>query len=98
MRRWQGVSQGEGRVVVLTGDPGIGNRTFPRASRAAPAEPHVSLRYFCSAHHTHSALFPFVGQLERAAQFKRSDTPAEKLAKLDSADAVRHDGPGSTSG
>ena len=84
IRRWRGVSQGEGRVVVLTGDPGIGKSHITLAlQERLQAEPHVSLRYFCSAHHTHSALFPFVGQLERAAQFKRSDTPAEKLAKLE---------------
>ena len=84
IRRWRGVSQGEGRVVVLTGDPGIGKSHITLAlQERLQAEPHVSLRYFCSAHHTHSALFPFVGQLERAAQFKRSDTPAEMLAKLE---------------
>jgi predicted ATPase len=41
------------------------------------------LNYFCSAHHTNSALFPFIGQLERAAGFERSDSPTEKLSKLD---------------
>jgi len=41
------------------------------------------LRYFCSAHHTNSALFPFIGQLEHAAKFERSDSPGEKLSKLE---------------
>jgi len=41
------------------------------------------LRYFCSAHHTNSALFPFIGQLERAAGFERTDSVTEKLSKLD---------------
>src|SRR5262249_58987819 len=46
-------------------------------------EPHIALRYFCSAHHTNSALFPFIGHIERAAGFERSDSPAQKLSKLD---------------
>jgi predicted ATPase len=47
------------------------------------SESHITLRYFCSAHHTNSALFPFISQLERAAGFKHSDSPTEKLSKLD---------------
>ncbi len=47
------------------------------------AEPHITLRYFCSAHHTISALFPFISQLERAALFERSDSPTQKFAKLE---------------
>jgi predicted ATPase/class 3 adenylate cyclase len=84
LRRWRSATQGEGRVVVLTGDPGIGKSHIALAlEERLQAEPHISLRYFCSAHHTNSALFPFVGQLERAARFKRGDSPAEKLAKLE---------------
>jgi len=69
---------------VLTGDPGIGKSHVALAlQERLQAEPHTSLRYFCSAHHTNSALFPFVAQLERAARFKRGDSPAQKLAKLE---------------
>src|SRR6266568_5296836 len=83
LRRWRHATQGEGRVVVLTGEPGIGKSHIALAlQERLQAEPHVRLRYFCSAHHTNSALFPFVGQLERAARFERSDSPTEKLAKL----------------
>jgi class 3 adenylate cyclase/predicted ATPase len=83
LRRWRHATQGEGRVVVLTGEPGIGKSHIALAlQERLEAEPHIRLRYFCSAHHTNSALFPFVGQLERAARFERSDSPAEKLAKL----------------
>ena len=83
-RRWHAATQGEGRVVVLTGDPGIGKSHIALAlQERLQTEPHTSLRYFCSAHHTNSALFPFVGQLERAAGFKRGDSPARKFAKLE---------------
>src|SRR5262245_18646442 len=84
LRRWRSATQGEGRVVVLIGDPGIGKSHIALAlQERLEAEPHASLRYFCSAHHTNSALFPFVGQLERAARFKHGDSHAQKLAKLE---------------
>jgi class 3 adenylate cyclase/tetratricopeptide (TPR) repeat protein len=83
-RRWRDATQGEGRVVVLTGEPGIGKSRIALAfQERLQAEPHIRLRYHCSAHHTNSALFPFIGQLERAARFERGEAPAEKLAKLE---------------
>src|SRR6202171_2366808 len=84
LRRWQHSKHGEGCVVLLTGQPGIGKSHIALAlQEQLQAEPHIRLRYFCSAHHTNSALYPFIGQLERAARFERSDSPAEKFAKLE---------------
>src|SRR6516165_9205997 len=84
LRRWRHATQEEGRVVVLTGEPGIGKSHIALAlEERLQSEPHIALRYFCSAHHTNSALFPFIGQLERAARFERSDSVTEKLSKLD---------------
>jgi predicted ATPase/class 3 adenylate cyclase len=84
LRRWRHAAQGEGCAVVLSGDPGIGKSHIARAlQERLQAEPHIKLRYFCSAHHTNSALFPFISQLERAARYERSDSPAQKLAKLE---------------
>jgi class 3 adenylate cyclase/predicted ATPase len=84
LRRWRQATQEEGRVVTLTGEPGIGKSHIASAlNERLQAESHITLRYFCSEHHTHSALFPFISQLERAAGFKHSDTPHEKLCKLD---------------
>jgi class 3 adenylate cyclase/predicted ATPase len=83
LRRWRQATQDEGRVVVLTGEPGIGKSHIALALDARlQNESHITLRYFCSAHHTHSALSPFINQIERAAGFKHNDPPAEKLAKL----------------
>jgi class 3 adenylate cyclase/tetratricopeptide (TPR) repeat protein len=83
LRRWECATQGEGRVVVLTGEPGIGKSHIALTlAERVQSEPHIRLRYFCSAHHTNSALFPYIGQLEQAAGFMHSDSPAEKLAKL----------------
>ena len=83
-RRWRHATQEEGRVVMLMGEPGIGKSHIARAfDEQLQREPHTTLRYFCSAHHTNSALFPFISQLERTAGFKHSDSPTEKLSKLD---------------
>lgn len=92
-RRWRQAAGGEGWVVTLTGEPGIGKSHIALAlNERLQGEPHITLRYFCSEHHTHSALFPFIGQLERAAGFKRGDSPQEKLSKLDAllAQSSRH--------
>ena len=84
LRRWRQATQEEGRVVVLTGEPGIGKSHIAVAfDERLQSESHTTLHYFCSAHHTHSALFPFINQLERAAGFRHSDSPQEKLSKLD---------------
>lgn len=83
MQRWRRVRQGEGQVVVVTGEPGIGKSHVAMALQAMlRAEPHTRLRYFCSPHHINSVLYPVIGQLERAAGFVPDDAPAEKLAKL----------------
>jgi predicted ATPase/class 3 adenylate cyclase len=84
LRRWQHASHGEGCAVVLTGQPGIGKSHIALAlEERLQAEPHVTVRHFCSAHHINSALYPFIRQLERAARFERSDSPADKFAKLE---------------
>jgi predicted ATPase/class 3 adenylate cyclase len=83
LRRWQDAVQGEGCVVVLTGQPGIGKSHIALALEERLQEQHITVRHYCSAHHTNSALYPFISQLERAARFERGDSPAEKFAKLE---------------
>jgi class 3 adenylate cyclase len=84
VRLWSKAKNGEGQVVSLSGEAGIGKSRLTAALLESIArEPHTRLRYFCSAHHTQSALSPFINQLERAAGFKHSDSPQEKLFKLD---------------
>src|SRR5262245_332596 len=84
LRRWRHATLGEGRVVVLTGEAGIGKSHIAREfDERLHDEAHVTLRYFCSAHHTNTALFPVVAHLEHAAGFKRGDSPAARLSKLE---------------
>ena len=83
IRRWQQAKTGEGRVALISGEPGIGkSRLTVALSEHIWAEPHTRLRYFCSPHHKDSALYPFIAQLERAAGFARDDMVEEKLGKL----------------
>src|SRR5262249_14508478 len=84
LRRWSKAKTGEGQVVLLSGEPGIGKSRLTAAlmERLAP-EPHTRLRYFCSPQHTDSAFYPIISQMERAAGFAHDDTAQAKLDKLD---------------
>ena len=98
LRRWSRAKTGEGQVVLLSGEAGIGKSRLTAAllERLA-SEPHTRLRYFCSPQHTDSALYPIIGQMERAAGLAHDDTPQAKLDKLDAragADLDLHAGRG----
>jgi class 3 adenylate cyclase len=83
LRRWQQQKDGEGRVVLLAGEPGIGKSRLTAALEdRLKDEAHVCLRYFCQPHHQGSALQPVLAQLQHAAGFVRDDTPENKRTKL----------------
>src|ERR1700738_5194915 len=84
LRRWSKAKTGEGQVVLLSGEAGIGKSRLTAALlESVAAEPHTRLRYFCSPQNTDSALYPVISQMERAAGFAHDDTPQAKLDKLD---------------
>src|SRR5947199_2260297 len=69
LRRWATAKTGEGQVVLLSGEAGIGKSRLTAALMERVAtEPHTRLRYFCSPHHTDSALYPIIGQMERGGR------------------------------
>ncbi len=84
LRRWSKAKIGEGQVVLLSGEAGIGKSRLTAALlERLTGEPHTRLRYFCSPQHTDSAFYPIISQMERAARLAHDDTAQAKLDKLD---------------
>jgi class 3 adenylate cyclase/predicted ATPase len=84
MRRWGRAKSGEGSVVLLSGEAGIGKSRLTAALLERFAnESHTRIRSFCSPQHTDSAFYPIIGQMERAAALTRGDSLQTKLDKLD---------------
>lgn len=84
LRRWEQAKTGEGAVVLLSGEPGIGkSRIAETILERVRGEAHACLRQFCSPHHRDTALYPSITLLERAAGFRRDDTDEQRLTKLE---------------
>ena len=82
LRRWQQVRSGAGRLVLISGEPGIGKSRLVRALQDSLTSDTV-LGFYCSPNYQDSPLYPVITQLERAAGFRRDDTQAERFAKFE---------------
>jgi class 3 adenylate cyclase len=84
LRCWARAKAGDGQIVLVSGEPGLGKSRITAAlGEHLHPEPYLRLRYFCSPYHQDSALFPFVDQLSRASEFAHNDPPATRLEKLE---------------
>jgi class 3 adenylate cyclase/predicted ATPase len=84
LERWAWAKDGDGQIVLLAGEPGIGKSRLTRSLiERMIDEPHTRLRYYCSPYHTTSALYPVTEQLERAAGLLADDAAETKLDKLE---------------
>jgi len=82
--RWEMAKSGEGQVVLLSGEAGIGKSRIVLALRERLRnEPRFRIGYYCSPHHANSALWPVLTQLQRAAGYLREDAPSLKLERLE---------------
>lgn len=82
--RWRTIRQGEGRVVLISGEAGLGkSRLAELLSNDIASEPHYRLSYQCSPYHTGSALYPVMMQLAHAAGLAEGDSDDDKLDKLE---------------
>src|SRR5262245_10970286 len=82
-RRWEQVKGGSGRVVLLSGEPGMGkSRLIAALEQELGDTAHISMRFLCSPYYQDTSLHPVIRQLERSAGFQRADSPAKKWDKL----------------
>jgi class 3 adenylate cyclase/tetratricopeptide (TPR) repeat protein len=88
--RWRLACAGEGQIVTVTGEAGIGkSRAVEALQEAVASEPHRRIHLQCSSYHSDSALYPMIQHLSRAAGFAAADSPAIRMEKLEALFAQR---------
>ena len=94
-RRWSQIGNGEGRLALIYGEPGIGkSRLVFALQEEIKGGAHHCLRLQCSPHRSQTAFYPVINQLEHAAGFSAGDSDAAKLGKLEALLAPSSQNPG----
>ena len=84
LQRWCQARAGDGQVVLISGEPGIGKSRLTQVLlEQIAAQPCTVLRFQCSPYHLNSALYPIIEQLEFAAGFARDDSPEQRLDRME---------------
>jgi class 3 adenylate cyclase len=84
LERWEQAKDGNGQVVLLSGEAGIGKSRLVQVLKDHVAEgPHTRLECRSSPYFTNSALYPITDFLQRTLRFQPDDTPEQRLEKLE---------------
>jgi len=84
LERWEQAKEGMGQVVLLSGEAGIGkSRLLQVLKEHLEGEVHTRIENRCSPYYQNSSLYPVINRLQRLFEFKREDSPEEKLGKVE---------------
>jgi class 3 adenylate cyclase len=84
VERWNQVKDGQGQVVLLSGEAGIGKSRLVQVLKAHVAgTAYTRAEHRCSPYHTHSMLYPLIDLWERMLANDHHETPHDKLSRLE---------------
>src|SRR5215510_10737787 len=80
--RWTQTKGGEGQIVLLSGEAGIGkSRLVQVLKEQVIAEGATRIEFRCSPYHQNSAFYPIIEHLQRLLQFHREESHQASLEK-----------------
>jgi predicted ATPase/class 3 adenylate cyclase len=84
IERWEQAKDGQGQVILLSGEAGIGKSRLVQVLKDHVAnEPHTRWECRSSPYYQNTALYPLIDLLQRALQWQQDDSPNERLKKLE---------------